>query len=157
MKPLKEAIQEFEQLLLNDYGVHAKINYYTPGQTTLRTDIFPVIKEIFSAVEKATGYTPETLISESKKQALADCRTIAMYLVRYNTNLTFKEIGKIFGGRDHSTVKHNIDKYDSQLHVSDDFTDLQQSIMEHFAGIKVTNITKTTGGKSSIAKAVAAA
>ena len=37
-------------------------------------------------------------------------RQIAMYQIRRMTNLSLKEIGKEFEGRDHTTVMHSIDR-----------------------------------------------
>ena len=44
----------------------------------------------------------------TKDTALA--RQIAMYQIRRMTNLSLKEIGKEFEGRDHTTVMHSIDR-----------------------------------------------
>lgn len=35
-----------------------------------------------------------------------------MWLIRKHTNLSLREIGEIFGGRDHSTVIHSIEAVD---------------------------------------------
>lgn len=46
------------------------------------------------------------LKSKSRMKDVAKARHIAMYLCRKCLNLTFDEIGKFFGGRDHSSVVH---------------------------------------------------
>ena len=46
------------------------------------------------------------LKSKSRIKEVAKARHIAMYLCRKCLNLTFDEIGKYFGGRDHSSVVH---------------------------------------------------
>ena len=48
------------------------------------------------------------IITLVKDTALA--RQIAMYQIRRMTNLSLKEIGKEFEGRDHTTVMHSIDR-----------------------------------------------
>jgi len=57
------------------------------------------------------------LISEvkgrSRKQGVQDLRNLIMYFVKNVNNLTLKEVGKIFGGRDHSTVINNIQQYEN--------------------------------------------
>jgi chromosomal replication initiator protein len=40
-------------------------------------------------------------------------RQIAMYSIRKVTNLSYPEIGRFFGGKDHSTVIHAIKKIES--------------------------------------------
>lgn len=49
-----------------------------------------------------------------KNKGTAEARQVAMYLIRYMTNLSFPEIGREFG-RDHSTVIHSIKKMESIL------------------------------------------
>lgn len=46
------------------------------------------------------------LKSKSRMKEVAKARHISMYLCRKCLNLTFDEIGKFFGGRDHSSVVH---------------------------------------------------
>ena len=42
-------------------------------------------------------------------------RQIAMFLARDMLQMQLVEIGNAFGGRDHSTVIHSVDKVQSQL------------------------------------------
>lgn len=61
------------------------------------------------------GFDPEDLIGPSRKQPLARSRQIAMYLCRELTDLSLPKIGAAFGGRDHSTVLHAVDKIRSLM------------------------------------------
>ena len=42
-------------------------------------------------------------------------RQIAIYLIRTNTNLSFPQIGELFGGRDHSTIMSAYEKIASEI------------------------------------------
>lgn len=42
--------------------------------------------------------------SNTRKRPVVEARQIAMYLIRKHTDEIFSNIGKMFGGRDHSTV-----------------------------------------------------
>ena len=42
-------------------------------------------------------------------------RQIAMYEIRRMTNLSLKEIGQEFGGRDHTTVMHSLERIEKQI------------------------------------------
>ncbi len=55
------------------------------------------------------------LTGPSRKQPLAAKRQIAMYLCRELTNLSLPKIGAAFGGRDHTTVIHAVDRVKSQM------------------------------------------
>ena len=54
--------------------------------------------------------TPADLVGPSRKQPLARYRQMAMYLCRENTDLSLPKIGDAFGGRDHTTVIHAVDR-----------------------------------------------
>lgn len=49
----------------------------------------------------------EDMISKSRKHEIALARQMAIFMSRKLTNLSLKEIGAEFGGRDHSTVLHS--------------------------------------------------
>jgi chromosomal replication initiator protein len=62
------------------------------------------------AVAKEWGVTPEGLRSKTRTKALTTPRQVAMYLMRELLGLQLVEIGATFGGRDHSTVIHSLDR-----------------------------------------------
>jgi len=65
---------------------------------------------IIRATAEYCSTTTDALVGPSRKQPLARSRQIAMYLCRENTDLSLPKIGKRFGGRDHTTVIHAVDK-----------------------------------------------
>ncbi len=74
-------------------------------------DAAPLTAERIIAVTASHFHTtPDDLVGPSRKQPLARSRQIAMYLCRENTNLSLPKIGEAFGGRDHTTVIHAVDK-----------------------------------------------
>ncbi len=54
--------------------------------------------------------SPDSVKSKSKTYEVATARQIAMYIARHYTIYSLKTIGEFFGGRDHSTVIHSINK-----------------------------------------------
>ena len=84
-----------------------KIRLNTSGNdssTTLSTDT------IQSIVAKEWGVTAEGLRSKTRTKALTVPRQVAMYFMRELLHMQLVEIGAAFGGRDHSTVIHSLDK-----------------------------------------------
>src|SRR5687767_4469906 len=67
----------------------------------------PTIQQI---VAKEWGVTPEGLRSKTRTKTLTLPRQIAMFLTRDLLGTQLMEIGNAFGGRDHSTVIHSIEK-----------------------------------------------
>ena len=68
------------------------------------------VETIQHAVAKEWGVTPEGLRSKTRTKALTTPRQVAMYLMRELLGLQLVEIGANFGGRDHSTVIHSLER-----------------------------------------------
>jgi chromosomal replication initiator protein len=56
------------------------------------------------------GLTVEQLKSKSRTRDLVHARQVGMYVCRELTDLSYPQIGKEFGGRDHTTVIHAYEK-----------------------------------------------
>ncbi|MGH2699978.1 MAG: chromosomal replication initiator protein DnaA [Actinomycetota bacterium] len=59
--------------------------------------------------------TPDEIRSSNRSRPLVNARQMAMYLCRELTDLSLPEIGRRFGGRDHSTVLHANNKIRRQM------------------------------------------
>lgn len=67
-------------------------------------------KLIMQVVSKFFNIKVGDLLSSNRSKNVAYPRQIAMYLCRTLINMTFPQIGKDFGGKDHTTVIHACDK-----------------------------------------------
>jgi chromosomal replication initiator protein len=67
------------------------------------------------------GASVEGLISKRRTKDLTVPRQVAMYLIRELLDLSLVEIGNLFGGRDHSTVIHAVNKVEEELSHDDTF------------------------------------
>ncbi len=65
---------------------------------------------IQQSVAKEWGVTTEGLRSKTRTKNLTVPRQVAMYLMRELLGMQLVEIGSAFGGRDHSTVIHSLDR-----------------------------------------------
>jgi len=70
---------------------------------------------IQQAVAKEWAVTVDGLRSKTRTKNLTTPRQIAMYLARELLATQLVEIGNAFGGRDHSTVIHSIEKVHESL------------------------------------------
>ena len=93
---------EFTNEALKDY---IKLNPYSSND----------IGSIQKAVADYYKITVEVLKGKKRSNNIAYPRMIAMYLSRMLTDESFPRIGLEFGGRDHSTVIHAVDKIESDL------------------------------------------
>lgn len=78
-----------------------------PG-SLMAEDIVDVIASFFRVKR-------EHLLSKSRIRSVAYPRQVGMYLAKIMTGSSLEEIGRVFGGRDHSTVKHGCEKVKEQV------------------------------------------
>ena len=78
----------------------------------------PSIGRVQEVVARRWGVTPEGLRSKARTKTLTVPRQVAMFLARELLAMQLVEIGQAFGGRDHSTVIHSLDKVQREM-VSD--------------------------------------
>ncbi|QEH39067.1 Chromosomal replication initiator protein DnaA [Aquisphaera giovannonii] len=62
------------------------------------------LRDVERAVCNLFQVEPDSLKSDSRARAVAYPRMLAMYLARKHTGAAYSEIGRFFGGRNHSTV-----------------------------------------------------
>jgi chromosomal replication initiator protein len=67
------------------------------------------------------GVSVDGLMSKKRTKELTVPRQVAMYLIRELLDLSLVEIGNLFGGRDHSTVIHAVNRVEEELSVDDTF------------------------------------
>jgi chromosomal replication initiator protein len=83
-------------------GAHAAMQDLTPERVRDR-------------VAEAWNTSPEALQSKKRTKDLTVPRQVAMFLTRELFDMPLVEIGRLFGGRDHSTVIHSIAKVEEDM------------------------------------------
>ena len=93
------------------------------------------ITTIQSAVAKAWGVSAAALTSKSRTREVAVPRQAAMLLSRELLNAHLADIGNAFGGRDHSTVIHSLERARYLRAADQEFAErLQLAVLELPAG-----------------------
>ena len=90
-------------------------------------DKTPGCLEILGEVARAMNLRPEDVLGGKRRPDLVLARQVSMYICRRKLGLSYPELGRAFGGKDHSTVIHAIKKIKKIL-VSDKA--LQQMVTE---------------------------
>ena len=72
------------------------------------------IDKIYTAVYKKYNVTKEDILSQKRNKEIAEARHICVYLIREITEMSYPNIGKIFG-RDHATIMSSYDKISKKL------------------------------------------
>ena len=73
------------------------------------------IEEIQKKVAEHFNIRLADMVSARKQRAIARPRQIAMYLAKRLTSRSLPEIGRKFGGRDHTTVMHGVKKVEELM------------------------------------------
>ncbi|MBD5558686.1 MAG: chromosomal replication initiator DnaA [Desulfovibrio sp.] len=67
-------------------------------------------REILGSVARGFNLRTEDILGARRRPDLVLARQVAMYLCRRKLGLSYPELGRAFGGRDHSTVIHAVKK-----------------------------------------------
>mgnify|MGYP004631774561 FL=1 len=78
------------------------------------------IHRIQKIVSEYFQITVEDIRSKKRSSNISFPRQIAMYLCRNMTSESFPKIGTEFGGKDHSTVMHSVEKIEQEIKVNPD-------------------------------------
>ena len=70
---------------------------------------------ILQVVADHFDLTPQEILSQKRNKEIVYPRQIAMYLCRNMTAIPLQVIGKVLGGRDHTTILHGIEKITKDL------------------------------------------
>ena len=89
-------------------------------------------EDVVKLVCKYCNAKVSDLKSKRKNNSVLIPRQIAMYTIRKVTNLSYPEIGRFFGGKDHSTVIHSIKKIESLLVKDQNIKKIIDSITQVF-------------------------
>jgi chromosomal replication initiator protein len=83
-----------------------------PGHATT---LAPTVAQIKERTASAVGIAEGELSSSKRSRQVVYARQVAMYLCRELIGLSFPEIGRQFGGRDHTTALHAFHKVKGEL------------------------------------------
>lgn len=107
---------------VNNSGAHANPSTYQFRPRITTRDVIEAACEYFSLTKK-------NLINGGRKRTLVIPRHILMYLLRIELKLPYDEIGRVLGGKDHTTIMHGVEKITQDINTNGD-------IREHILGIK---------------------
>lgn len=102
-------------------------------QRAVKIDDKPLtIDEILEKVCNHFNVSVSAVNGRSRKQDLVTARQVSMYLAQKYTKMPASRIGKLVGGRDHSTVIHSCSRIEQRLQVDTMFSNELMSIENSF-------------------------
>lgn len=90
-------------------------------------------KLIMQVVAKFFNIKVDDLLSVNRSKNVAYPRQIAMYLCRNHINMTFPQIGRDFGGKDHTTVLHAYNKIEAEYNNNESVKNLIDDIKKRLS------------------------
>jgi chromosomal replication initiator protein len=88
--------------------------------------------EVTETVSKYYQVGKRLLLGESRARPIARPRQILMYLLRTHLGIPLEEVGRVVGGRDHTTVMHAVEKITElatiDVQIREDILKIKQSI-----------------------------
>ena len=120
---LKSNIRQLEGTVKKLNAIHL-VEGATPTISTAQRAISDIVNneqpapvtvsKIIEEVGRTYGVSPEDIKSSKRNANVSFARQISMYVVREITQMPMVEIGKEFGGRDHSTVVYAIQQIEEK-------------------------------------------
>ncbi len=99
----------------------------------VKVDNHPLtIDDIIEKVCNHYNVTANEVNSKSRKRELVVARQVSMYLAQKYTKMPTSRIGKLIGGRDHSTVLHSCTQVSERLKIDKSFSNEISSIENSF-------------------------
>lgn len=109
-----------------------------PNKEQLERMRIPRLRDIQTLVSKAYRVSLTDLCSARRTAAVVEPRQVGMWLCKRLTQKSLPEIGRTFGGRDHTTVLHAVRKMEAEYAVGK--LPLPQAIQQLLAGVAVDAI-----------------
>ncbi len=104
------------QRLMGDAPIDLDTAAHAMRDLIRREETRPVrIEDILKAISQLYNVPKTELLSARRAQSVVRPRQIGMYLAKKLTSRSLPEIGRRFGGRDHSTVLHAVRKIEKLL------------------------------------------
>jgi chromosomal replication initiator protein len=91
-------------------------------------------RQLLNAVATYFNLKQSDLIGPSRLQNLARARQILMYLLRHELRIQLEEIGRLLGGRDHTTIMHGEAKITHELSTDEQLRVDIAGIKKHLSG-----------------------
>ncbi len=87
------------------------------------------VEKVQQAVARFYGLNIAELQGKTRARSVAFPRQVTMYLIRRLTNKSLEEVGRAFGGRDHSTVAHACARIERELAAEAQFNGTLESLI----------------------------
>ena len=113
--------KDLAKMVLTDIFTNTKTKEITPD----------IIKK---EVSKYFGVKVSDMESANRSKNVSFPRQIAIYLIREHTNYSLPQMGKLFGDRDHTTIRHSYEKIAEEIKKNKDLQETIETIYRQIEG-----------------------
>ncbi len=140
---VRDSIRELEGALikitaysnLTHQSIDLDLARYVLSDLTANAANAPVDAErVIETTSEMFGFERDHLIGPSRKRPLVEARQVAMYVTRDLTDLSYPDIGRAFGDRDHTTVMHACRKIEDRMGDRQQIFDKVTSLTQRLTG-----------------------
>jgi hypothetical protein len=98
--------------LINKWGRYSRAAGLVPSDEEMmhRQRMQPRVSYIMDVVADHFGVSLQDILSIRRNESIVHARHVAIYLARSTTTHSLPVIGRLFGGRDHTTILHAVRK-----------------------------------------------
>jgi chromosomal replication initiator protein len=91
-------------------------------------------EDVIAAVSAELGVGGKELTARDRRPAVVWARQLAMFLTRELTGASLPDIGRAFGGRNHTTVLHAVRRVERELDRDEGARNAVQSLLTRLGG-----------------------
>ena len=91
------------------------------------------VERIINEVARTMSVSASDIRSGKRSSSISSARQVAIYAVRNITSLPMKDIGKEFGGRDHSTVVYALREVEERMETNYSFKGMVNDILKNIS------------------------
>ena len=118
-REIQDNVRQLEGALVR-IAAHSSLHKTPLSEAVARTVLSDLLREsedrvitaqiVLEETAKRYGFTVDDLCGRSRRSPLVLARQIGMYVLRELTDYSYPKIAEEFGGRDHTTVMHAVEK-----------------------------------------------
>ncbi len=120
-------VKAYKDLLEKDVDTE-NVNRAIQDMLRKENEYIPSVDTIISEICKVYRIDEKVIRGQQRDRDAVRSRQVAMYLIRRMSNYSYKDIGKEFGDRDHTTVMHSIEQVEQRMKKDPAFAETVKAI-----------------------------
>ena len=125
-------IKAYKDLLESDLSTE-NVNEAISDMLRRENEYIPSPEVIIAEICRVFRIDEKVVRGQQRDRDAVRSRQVAMYLIRRMSNYSYADIGKEFGGRDHTTVMHSIEQVEQRMNKDTAFAETVKAITSNIS------------------------